>query len=214
MKSYLRIPLLVLIPGFMALLTLLPASAALVTRNFDELGEPVDCCFGSGAYNVVSYPDLTVSSGASAVVMTYLGWADMQTSGKNLYGTLDGYIDLTFSEPVYGLNFDIINGAADFSFTLNFYDILNNLIETDLMSLSSFSTLGSVGHAVGGVGNIAKVRILGNEDFAIDTINFEIARSEVPEPGNLALFVLGALSLLSALAVTAQRQSEANLHQS
>ncbi|MFZ6748912.1 PEP-CTERM sorting domain-containing protein [Undibacterium sp. Ren11W] len=193
MTSNLRAQLVICILGLMAMATALSSVAAPITHNFDELGAPVDCCFGSGAYNVVSYPDLTVSSGPSAVVMNYQGWSNMQTSGINLYGTLDGYIDLTFSSLVNNLNFDIINGAGEFTFSVNYYDLLNNLIEVDLMSLNSFASAGSVGHIAGSAGNIAKVRILGNEDFAIDTISFEIAASEVPEPDSLALFALATL---------------------
>jgi hypothetical protein len=208
MKSIFRSQLVIFILGFMAMATALSSVAAPITRNFDELGAPVDCCFGSGAYNVVSYPDLTVSSGPSAVVMNYQGWANMQTSGDNLYGTLDGYIDLTFSSLVNNLNFDIINGAGAYTFTVNFYDVLDNVIEVDLMSLNSFATAGSVGHIAGSVGNIAKVRILGNEDFAIDTISFELARSEVPEPASLALFALGLLSCLGMLMLQTRRRQQ------
>jgi hypothetical protein len=209
MKSTVRAQLAIFALGFLTMITALSSNAAPITRNFDELGAPVNCCFGSGAYNVVSYPDLTVSSGPSAVVMNYQGWSNMQTSGVNLYGTLDGFIDLTFSSLVNGLNFDLINGTSDYTFIVNFYDILDNVIEVDLMSLSGFTTQGSVGHIAGNVGNIAKVRILGNEDFAIDTISFEIAAptNNVPEPGNLVLFALGALSLFGMLTLqTRQRR--------
>ncbi|AZP11934.1 PEP-CTERM sorting domain-containing protein [Undibacterium parvum] len=208
MKSIFRSQLAIFILGFMAMATALSSVAAPITRNFDELGAPVDCCFGSGAYNVVSYPDLTVSSGASAVVMNSSGWSNMQTSGLNLYGTLDGYIDLTFSSLVNSLNFDIINGTSPFTFTASFFDIFDNLIEVDLMGLNSFGTAGSVGHIAGSVGNIAKVRISGNEDFAIDTISFEIARSEVPEPASLALFALGLLSCVGMLMLQARRRQQ------
>ncbi|MCX7219161.1 MAG: PEP-CTERM sorting domain-containing protein [Burkholderiales bacterium] len=207
MKSILRSQLVIFILSFMAMATALSSVAAPITRNFDELGAPVDCCFGSGAFNLVSYPDLTVSSGPSAVVMNSSGWSNMQTSGDNLYGTLDGYIDLTFSSLVNSLNFDLINGTSAYTFTVNFYDVLDNvMIEVDLMGLNSFATAGSVGHIAGRVGNIAKVRISGNEDFAIDTISFEIARSEVPEPASLALFALGLLSCLGMLMLQARRR--------
>jgi hypothetical protein len=208
MKSIFRSQLIIFVLGFMAMATTLTSVATPIVRDFDELGAPVDCCFGSGAFNVVSYPDLTVSSGASAVVMNNQGWSNMQTSGLNLYGTLDGYIDLTFSSLVNNLNFDLINGAGAYTFTVNFYDVLDNVIEVDLMSLNSFASTGSVGHIAGSVGNIAKVRILGNEDFAIDTISFEIARSEVPEPASLALFALGLLSCLSMLMLQTRRRQQ------
>jgi len=208
MKSIFRSQLIIFVLGFMAMATTLTSVAAPIVRDFDELGAPVDCCFGSGAFNVVSYPDLTVSSGASAVVMNSSGWSNMQTSGLNLYGTLDGYIDLTFSSLVNNLNFDLINGTSAYTFTVNFYDVLDNVIEVDLISLNSFATAGSVGHIAGSVGNIAKVRILGNEDFAIDTISFELARNEVPEPASLALFALGLLSCLGMLMLQTRRRQQ------
>ena len=176
------------------------AMAAPVTRDFDEFtSPPVTCCFAdSGVGPTIIYPDLVVSSGDTARVMNSLGWLNMQTSGDNLYGTLDEFINLAFTNPVNSLNFDVINGAGPATFTVNYYGLANDLLETDLLDLMFFGDPGSVGHAIGNSANIASVQILGNQDFAIDTINFDTNGTPVPEPGTIALAGLALFGLFAS----------------
>lgn len=175
------------------------ALAAPVTHDFDEFtSPPVSCCFvNSGIGPTVTYSDLVVSSGNSARVMNSTGWANMQTSGENLYGTLDSFINLNFTGPVNGLNFDIINGTGAGAFTVAYFDSSNNLLETDTFNLNGFTSAGSVGHAIGDSANISSVVIRGTGDFAIDTINFDTG-TVLPEPASLALTGLALVGLFGA----------------
>lgn len=174
----------------------LEANAATVTRDFDEFtSPPVTCCFADSAVGpTITYSDLTVSSGLSARVMNSTGWASMQTSGENLYGTLDRSIDLTFTSPVSALAFDLINGTSPFEFTVEFFNAADTIIGSGLFDLTSFTTSGSVAHVVASMSGVGRVRISGNEDFAIDTIVYDTDR-RVPEPGSLALAGLALAGL-------------------
>jgi hypothetical protein len=171
------------------------AIAIPVTHDFDEFtSPPVACCFSNSAVGpTITYPDLVVSSGSTARVMNSTGWVNMQTSGDNLYGTLDGSITLTFTNPVDFLNFDLINGTDADTFTVTYYDQSNTLLDTDVFALTNYTQPGSVVHVVATSSNIALAQISGNSDFAIDTINFTPAVAAVPEPGSIALVGLGLL---------------------
>jgi hypothetical protein len=56
---------------------------------------------------------------------------------------------------------------------------------------------GSVKHVVGNATNIAHVRITGAANIAIDTISFELAPVNVPEPAGMALMGVAAVALMA-----------------
>jgi len=189
-----------LITSFLFAMLGTQALAAPITRDFDEFASPpVTCCFNTtGVGGAIIYPDLTVSSGANGKVMNSTGWSNMQTSGSNLYGTLDSFINFSFAGPVSGLNFDLINGTSAFNFKVEYFDSAMNLLASNMLFLNPFAQAGSVGHLIAGVNAISFVKITGNTDFAVDTINFETGdgSTSVPEPGSIALLGLGALAML------------------
>jgi hypothetical protein len=126
--------------------------------------------------------------------MNHLGWANMQTSGENLFGTLTGSMYFNFTLPVNNLVFDVINGTGPGRFTVNFYGASQALILQTVFGLTGFTQPGSVQNVIPGVNGIARVEILGTNDFAVDTISFN--GSAVPEPATFAL-VGGAMAALA-----------------
>jgi hypothetical protein len=179
----------------------LPVQAAVI--NFDEFtSPPVTCCFGdSGVTGPLVYPEVTIADAVnSGFVMNGTGWNNMQTSGENLFGTLSGSMSFVFNAPVSNLSFDLINGTGAFDFTVNYYDQSSALILQTVVALSDYATQGSVGTLSPALSGIMSVQILGNGDFAVDTISFN--GGEVPEPSSLAL----AGSALAALALSRLRR--------
>lgn len=175
------------------------ASAAPIVRDFDNYtSPPVSCCYTSSQVRVAVYADLTVSGGESGRVMNASGWNNLQTSGANLYGSMDGFIDLLFTAPVYNLAFDLIHGDfGNLSLTVNYFDSGNVLLEQALVPLTSYAMPGSVKHVLGHATNITRVRITGAANMAIDTISFELAPVSVPEPASMALMGLAALGMMA-----------------
>ncbi|BDT57850.1 hypothetical protein MasN3_13440 [Massilia varians] len=176
------------------------ASATPIVRDFDNYtSPPVSCCYTSSEVRVAVYADLTVSGGESGRVMNASGWNNLQTSGANLYGSKDGFIDLLFTAPVYNLAFDLIHGNfGNINLTVNYFDSGNVLLEQASVPLTSYAMPGSVKHVIGRATNIAHVRITGASNMAIDTISFELAPVNVPEPASMALIGLAALGMTAA----------------
>ena len=187
----------VLVIGVAGTVAPVQASAAPVTRDFDNFSSPpVTCCYATSPINVAIYADLTVSGGASGRVMNSSGWANLQTSGDNLFGSMDGFIDFFFTAPVSGLNFDLINGIREnSSLTVSYFDTANALLETDVVNLTAYLTPGSVMNVTGNAANIARARITSANNFAVDTINFDAEATSVPEPASIALLGITALGL-------------------
>lgn len=171
----------------------LASAAHADTVNFDEFpSPPVTCCyFNTGVHGPLTYPHVTVSSPGGGAVMNGLGWANEQTSGFNLYGTLTGSMDLTFTLGVSNLSFDLINGTfsvSDFNVTLSGANG-----GTQTFTLNPWQSAGSVAHLSFAGPGITGAHIDGNGDFAIDTIKFDTG--SVPEPASWAL-MLGGFGLV------------------
>jgi hypothetical protein len=173
-----------------ALAALTSAQAATTTVNFDEFtSPPVTCCFSNSVVGPVVYPTVTIDGGLSGTIMNSGGWSSMQTSGDNLYGTLAGAITFDFSQAISALSFDVINGAGNADFTVNLYSAAHTLLATSSQALNGFGAPGSVGHFSFGTTGVFKAEVLGNNDFAVDTISFQT--SAVPEPQAYALIFAG-----------------------
>ena len=160
--------------------------------NFDEFtSPPVTCCYGNPVTGPLVYPAVTIHDGAnSGQVMDGSGWQNDQTSGQNLFGTTSGTINFDFSSPVSGLAFDLINGTDASRFTVSVFGTGDVLLDSQIVSLGSwFTQSGNVGHVSFADSGITNAVITGNNDFAVDTINFNV--SGVPEPSTWAMMLLG-----------------------
>jgi hypothetical protein len=170
--------------------------------NFDEFtSPPVTCCFGDFTGPFV-YPHVTITDGAgSGSIMDSTGWNNEQTSGNNLYGTESGQIDFLFNTPASNLVFDLINGSLSAGpFTVNLYNGSNTLIDSQTFDLTAYTHAGSIEHVSFGDSGILKTVILGGNDFAVDTISFDVSGGPaVPEPATWALMLLGIGGIGAAL---------------
>jgi hypothetical protein len=167
--------------------------------NFDQYASPpVACCYGStGVTGPLVYPHVTIMDGNGAgSVMNGSGWDNEQTSGNNLFGTESGTIVLTFNVPVSNLVLDVINGTSASSFTLNGYDQTSTLLGADTQSLNSYTSPGSVSTFSLNFGDIWSATVVGNGDFAVDTISFNTGTT--PEPGFLGILVAGVATLFAS----------------
>ncbi|MES2102758.1 MAG: PEP-CTERM sorting domain-containing protein [Pseudomonadota bacterium] len=177
---------------------LVAAASQATTVNFDEFtSPPVSCCFGNPTGGVpVVYPTVAITGGPSGAIMNGTGWDNQQTSGDNLYGTLDGTITFNFNQPTSNFSLDVINGdfsESSFSFTVTEFDGIGNVIDSMTLLLGQFTTPAAVGHfALSGIG-VFSATVVGNSDFAVDTISFD-ASNQVPEPATLVLIAIGLLA--------------------
>jgi len=164
------------------------------TINFDEFpSPPVTCCYGNPVVGPLIYPEVTVVDGAGhGQVMNGNGWNNLQTSGDNLFGTLCSQMNLNFNEGVGNLEFDLINGDGAFAFTVTAYNQAMVPIDVQVVALPNWGDRSGVRHIVVPIGNVWKEQIVGNFDFAIDTVTFNAAA--VPEPASLVLLGGGLLA--------------------
>ncbi len=175
---------------------LIAAASQATTVNFDEFtSPPVSCCFGNPTSGVpVTYPTVAITGGPSGAIMNGTGWDNQQTSGDNLYGTLDGAITFNFNQASSNLSLDVINGVfSTDSFTVTEFDGIGNVIDSMTLLLGQFTTPAAIGHfALSGIG-VFSVTVVGTTDFAVDTISFD-AGNQVPEPATLVLLAVGLLA--------------------
>ncbi|WP_114226728.1 MULTISPECIES: PEPxxWA-CTERM sorting domain-containing protein [Sphingomonas] len=160
--------------------------------NFDELtSPPVTCCYANtGVHGPLTYAGVTIhDANNSGFVMNGEGWAGLQTSGANLFGTQSGSISFDFSNPVSNLAFDLINGTSASTYTVQLFGLGNSLLDSRVLTLGSFGNSAAVGHVSFADSGIASARITGSNNFAVDTISFGV--SAVPEPSTWALMLLG-----------------------
>ncbi|HSS14077.1 MAG TPA: PEP-CTERM sorting domain-containing protein, partial [Rhizomicrobium sp.] len=141
----------------------------------------------SGISGPLVYPTVTINGGPSARVMNGSGWQNEQTSGNNLFGTLDGAMTLSFTSPVSNLAMDVLNGTGGSLFTVELYDSSNVLFSSISNALPDWP---SAWHYTFGGGGISTAKILGNSDFALDTVSFDTTAA-VPEPLTISLFSAG-----------------------
>jgi hypothetical protein len=175
----------------------LSLSAGNVNVYFDEFtSPPVTCCYSdTGVTGPLVYPDVTVQDGSgSGYVMNGSGWNNMQTSGYNLFGTESGSVRLIFNSGVSNFSVDVINGSSASDFTLDLFDAGNSLIYTSTFSLNGYGSLGSVLTVNPGISGIWLAEILGNEDFAIDTVSFDTGSTPIPEPSTILLMAGGLVA--------------------
>jgi hypothetical protein len=190
----------VLLAGSVACAPLL-AKASTASVDFDEFASPpVSCCYASsGVTGPVSYATVLVDGGASAAVMNGEGWLQAQTSGANLYGTLEGSISLVFHQASSALSLDVINGTDASDYTVALYDIHGALLDTGTQSLAGFDnvagTTGVAHFSFADLGVYSAV-ISGSGDFAIDTVGFDTGLPPpVPEPSS-GLLTLAAVAFV------------------
>ena len=177
----------------------LSLAASTVNVNFDEYtSPPVTCCYSdTGVTGPLVYPDVTVQDGiGSGYVMNGSGWNNVQTSGDNLFGTESGSIDLIFNSGVSNFSVDVINGSGAAGFALNLYDAAHSLIATSAFNLTDWGSVGSVLTVNPGTSGIWYAEIIGDSDFAIDTVSFDTGSSPIPEPSTILLMAGGVCALL------------------
>lgn len=183
------------------------ASAAVVT--FDDVDAP--CCFGGVTPGgllgpTLTYGPLTINGGV--ILNGNSGWAGLQTSDPNVYGTSDfldladdsllpGSITMLFSTAQSFVGFDVINGFVAARFSVNVYDALDALIGGATFSLDQYPTAGAVGSVAFSVPGIRKITVessqaQGQKDFAVDTI------THVPEPATVALLGIALAGLAAS----------------
>ncbi len=183
-------PRIGVLPVFALGLTFLVNGARADVVNFDEfLSPPVTCCYAdTGVVGPLVYPHVSITDSANqGFVMNSLGWDNMQTSGDNLFGTLNGPMILTFNVAVSNLKLDVINGTSAADFTVSVFDEFDGFLLSQTQSLNAFAEAGSVGTFVLGDTGIRRAQVDGNGNFAIDTISFDTSEVGVPEPASFIL---------------------------
>ncbi len=194
-------PVRALLLGCLAVLATASVNAATVSVNFDEFtSPPVTCCYTStGITGAQDYPTVQIDGGASGAVMNGDGWANAQTSGANLYGSMSDLIELLFHQASGAVSLDVINGVeAPADYTVGLYDITGSLLDSSTQSLAEFdvvaNTTGVAHFSFSDVG-VYYALIYGSNDFAIDTLSFKTGAGgglpPVAEPSSMLLMLAG-----------------------
>ena len=194
-------PKIGMLPVFALGLAFLANHARADVVNFDEfLSPPVTCCYAdTGVTGPLNYAHVSITDSVNqGFVMNSTGWDNRQTSGDNLFGTLNGPMILTFNTAIANLTLDVINGTDTADFTVSVFDQFDGFLLSQTQTLNAFATAGSVGTFVLGQSGVWKAQIDGNGNFAIDTISFETSEVAVPEPASVIL-VGSALACLGLM---------------
>jgi hypothetical protein len=169
------------------------ATARADVINFDEFPS-VSGDIPSGVGGPLSYDHAVVSASDGGWVLNGSGWAGLQTSGDNLFGSRGPEITIAFNTAVSNLVLDGINGNGGFAalYTVSVFDQGGNLLQSESLPLAAWPGPGAVGHFDLAIDDIWSATMSTTPTtqgaLAIDSVSFTV---NTPEPASLALLATG-----------------------